>query len=269
MPSSQSPAESYEAFMVRFRFRPWAEELLDRVVLAPGVRMLDVACGTGIVARAAAQRLRGAGIIDAIDMNPAMIEVGRRAAAEEDVSIRWHVGNVESLPFPDRSFDLVTIQQALQFFPDQPAALRECLRVLAPGGTLAVGIWSALEKQGIQQDYAEAVERVTGSASMHTSYGTVSEESLRDLFIEVGFVGVSIEEAAIELDYGDPATFVNLMVEGTSVGVPAMQGRSDQERAALTAAVADDMRSAIAAATRDGRLRTHSTVFIALGHRPN
>lgn len=268
MPSAPSPAETYEGFMVPFRFRPWANELVDRVALQSGTRLLDIACGTGIVARVAAQRLQGSGMVVGIDLNPAMIEVAARAAADEGVSIDWHTGNAESLPFADESFDLVTIQQALQFFPNQPAALRECLRVLVPGGTLLVGIWSTLEKQGIQQHYAEAIARVTGTASMHTPYGTVTDASLRDLFAGVGFSDIEIDEVTIDLTFDDPASFAAQMVESTSAGVPAMHGRSDEERAALSAEITAEITDAVRLATVDGRLVTNSTVFIARAKRP-
>ena len=113
--------------------------------------MLDVACGTGVVARTAAQRLDGNGAFIGIDMNPAMIEVAARVASDESIDIEWQVGKAETLPFPDRSFDLVTIQQGLQFFPDQPAALRECFRVLVPDGKLAVGVVIAREARSPEE----------------------------------------------------------------------------------------------------------------------
>lgn len=268
MPTPRPAPESYEAFMVRYRFRPWAGELLDRVEVFPGIRMLDVACGTGIVARTAGSRLGSDGKIVGIDMNPAMIEVAGRAAAAEGLALEWLVGRVEALPFPDQSFDLVTIQQGLQFFPNKSAALRECARVLTPGGTLAIGIWSSLEKQGIQQDFAEAIERVSGSASMHASYGTVTEDSLREVLVSAGLVERSIEEVTIDLRYGDAGSFVEGMVEGTSVGVPTMHGRTDAERAELATAVELDMRGALARSSVGGQIVTPSTAYIVIARTP-
>jgi len=267
MSAPRPPAETYEAFMVPFRFRPWAAELLERITLKPGIRLLDIACGTGIVARTAASRMRGAGMVIGVDMNPAMIEVAARAATEEGLDIEWQVGKAESLPFSDGSFDVVTIQQALQFFPDKPAALRECFRVLIPGGTLAIGIWSDLEKQGIQQNYAEAVERVTGSASMHVPYASVTEDSLSGLLSGAGFGNIVIDEVMIELTFDDPDNFVGLMVESTSAGVPTMHGRSDDERVALAHDVAREMAEAVRTHTSGGRLQTRSTAYLAVGTR--
>lgn len=264
---SSTPAETYESFMVPFRFRPWAEILLDHAELTPATRMLDLACGTGIVARLAAQRIGAGGSVSGVDMNPAMIDVARAAAEKEGLAIDWQVGTADALPYSDESFDLVTVQQGLQFFPDQIAALHECLRVLVPGGLLVVSIWSSVEKQGIQQAYAAAIEQVTGVASMNTPYGTVTEVSLHTLLQQGGFTEISIDEITIPVTFDAPNAWVGLMVEGTSAGVPAMRGRSDSERAALSAAVADEMKDALNAVTVDGQLRTKSTSFLAMGSR--
>lgn len=267
MTHAPSPAETYEAFMVPFRFRPWAETLLDHAGLRSDMRVLDVACGTGVVARVAAARLGRSGIVAGIDMNPAMIEVARSAAAAEGLDIDWQVGLAGELPFPDASFDLVTIQQGLQFFPDKPAALRECLRVLAPGGRIAVGIWSTVEKQGVQQAYAEAIERVTGTPSMHAPYGTTTAQQMQELVAGAGFGDVTVEEVTIQLAYDQPERYAERMLQGTSAGVPTMHGRSDEERAALAEAVAADMADAVRAATVGDVLITDSTTFIATGSK--
>ena len=263
MQNRPSPAETYETFMVPYRFRPWADELVARLNIGPGTRLLDVACGTGIVARVAAEHVGTGTTIVGIDMNPAMIEVARTTAAQQGMTIEWQVGNANALPFPDGAFDIVAIQQALQFFPDQAGALRECFRVLAPGGVIGIGVWSALEKQGLQQPYAEAIERITGSPAMHAPYGRISREALINLVTDAGFEHVSVEEVTIQVTFDEPDAFVGLMVEGTSAGVPAMHGRSDEERAALAASVAADMSGAIRTATVDGRLVSRSTSFLA------
>jgi ubiquinone/menaquinone biosynthesis C-methylase UbiE len=268
MSNSPSPATTYEVFMVPYRFRPWAGELLDRVALTPGSRLLDIACGTGIVARVAADRAGNDVAITGIDMNPAMIDVARATAIDEGKTIEWHVGTVDALPFPDQSFHVVTIQQGLQFFPNKPAALRECFRVLSPGGVIAIGIWSSLEKQGLQKAYAEAIERVTGSPAMHAPYGRMTREELETLLDEAGFTSTSVEEVTIDGTFDDPDAFVGLMVEGTSAGVPGMHGRSAEERAALATEVSALMADAVRASTHDGRLVSHSTALLAVAIRP-
>lgn len=256
--TGSNPAETYERFMVPFRFRPWAQELLDRAALEDGARILDIACGTGIVAREAARRLR-AGKVSGLDMNPAMIDVAQRHARAEGLDIDWHVGVAEELPFQDDSFDLVTIQQGLQFFPDIPAALAEIRRVLRPGALFALSIWAPADRQGINHAFAVSVERVTGAASMHSPYGRFDHDQLRTLLTGAGFAVDSIEEVDIELRHTPAQTFVPLLLEGVSAGVPAMHGRGETERAQLARSIELDMQEALCAATIGETIVTRST----------
>src|SRR5262245_55965205 len=105
-----NPAEGYERFMVPPLFRPWARRLAEAAAPRPGERILDVACGTGIVAREVAARLGTSATIVAVDASPAMLAVAREAADREGVAIEWHDGQAEALPFGSASFDLVFCQ---------------------------------------------------------------------------------------------------------------------------------------------------------------
>lgn len=133
-------AEQYERYKVRRLFGPMAEAFLDQITLRGGDRVLDVACGTGAVARAAARR--GAHVVG-VDIDPAMLEVAHERALREGTRVQWLPATVESLPFPERSFDVVTCQQALQFFPDRVRALREMGRVVAAKGIIALDVFAA------------------------------------------------------------------------------------------------------------------------------
>src|SRR5215212_5450793 len=95
-----NPAQAYEDFNVPGSFRPWAGELLDRARPRPGERVLDLACGTGVVARLVVHRLRGRATVAGLDLNPAMVAVARAAAAREGARIAWLVGAADALPFP-------------------------------------------------------------------------------------------------------------------------------------------------------------------------
>jgi ubiquinone/menaquinone biosynthesis C-methylase UbiE len=108
-------AEIYEEYLVPAIFEPWARNLLDRAAPRPGERVLDVACGSGIVARLAAEQVGAAGTVVGVDINPGMIAVARKNAGA--AGVEWKEGNATALPLPDGSFDLVTCQQGLQFFP--------------------------------------------------------------------------------------------------------------------------------------------------------
>src|SRR3954453_19089590 len=138
-------AEGYERNYVPVMFAPLAEQLLDSVALRPGHRILDVACGTGIVARCAARRLDGEGRVAGLDLNVRMLDVARSVSASEGLAIEWYEGSAFALPFADGSFDVVLCRQALQFFPDRPAALQKMHRTLTTNGQLAVSVFRSID----------------------------------------------------------------------------------------------------------------------------
>jgi SAM-dependent methyltransferase len=119
-----SAAEIYKRHMVPAIFGPWAEDLVACAAPQPGERVLDVACGTGVVARLVAQRVGPAGQVVGLDLNPGMLTVARALPPSQGAMIAWREGNASAIPLADAAFDLVLCQQGLQFFPDRPAALR-------------------------------------------------------------------------------------------------------------------------------------------------
>jgi ubiquinone/menaquinone biosynthesis C-methylase UbiE len=191
---SAEAAENYERYQVPATFAPLAEELVASAGLRPGDRVLDVACGTGIVARRAAARLDGGRVVG-LDINPAMLEVARSTAAASGLVIEWYEGNALALPFADASFDAVLCQQALQFFPDRVAALREMRRVLAPDGRLALCVYRSIEHRPHMAALAESLERHLGPGAGATrradsALGDAGE--LERLVVEAGFRAVVI-----------------------------------------------------------------------------
>jgi ubiquinone/menaquinone biosynthesis C-methylase UbiE len=135
-----SVAEVYERSMVPAAFALWAADLLALLALQPGSRLLDVAGGTGIVARMAAPHTGATGVVVGLDLHGGMLAVAR-AQAPTGV---WVQGSATALPCTTAAFDVVVCQQGVQFFPDRLAALQEMARVLRPGGRVAVVVWGAL-----------------------------------------------------------------------------------------------------------------------------
>ncbi len=141
--NQQSFPAMYEQWLVGPLFRPWAEVLLDLVGPAAGERVLDIACGTGIVARLAHERVGPAGAVVGVDVSPGMLEVARAVAP----AITWRDGSALDLPLAEgERFDVVTCQQGLQFFPDRVVAARQMRRALAPGGRLGVATWRSADE---------------------------------------------------------------------------------------------------------------------------
>jgi ubiquinone/menaquinone biosynthesis C-methylase UbiE len=132
----------YERVMVPAVFAVWAKDLVETAALAPGMHLLDVACGTGIVARFAAAQVGATGHVVGLDANEPMLAVARAQPAPMGAQIEWRQGDATRLPFPDEQFDRVLCQHGLQYVPDRAAALREMRRVLTPDGQLAVSTFS-------------------------------------------------------------------------------------------------------------------------------
>jgi ubiquinone/menaquinone biosynthesis C-methylase UbiE len=192
--------ESYQQFQVPSLFEPLADIFLPRIGLNHGQRVLDVACGTGVVARRVAPTVGAAGRVAAIDLNPRMIEVARTLPVAEGAPIDWRDGDAASLPYADAEFDVVICQQGLQFIPDRVAALSEMRRVLRPGGRLALAVWQSLDQSPCNLATADALERhVSPEAArgLHAPFQLGDGEQLRSLIAAAGFAEITVEADAI------------------------------------------------------------------------
>jgi SAM-dependent methyltransferase len=177
-------AEAYEEAFVPAFFSQWAPVLCDAAGVAAGQKVLDVACGTGIVARTAADVV-GAPNVVGIDINEAMLTVAHRVRPDID----WRPGDAGALPLPDLGFDAVLCQMALMFFPERVAALREMGRVTAAGGTVAVLVPSALDVQPAYGPLVDMAARHAGGQArslLSTYFACGDLDELRSLFAAAG-----------------------------------------------------------------------------------
>lgn len=156
--TTRSPAEVYDEHFVPAFFQQWAPVVARAAGVTSGERVLDVACGTGVLACAAAGVVGPSGEVVGLDVGEDMLAVARRKPA----SVRWVAGRAESLPFPDASFDAVVSQFGFMFFDDRAGALREMMRVLRPGGRLAVAVCDAIDHSPGYAVLAELLHRLFG-----------------------------------------------------------------------------------------------------------
>ena len=193
----------YEEQKVPAMFRPLAEATLRQVDVPEGVRVIDLACGTGIVGRLVARKVGKSGSLVGVDLNAGMIEVAKLSAPGTGANTEWRHGDVTALPFPDASFDLAFCQQGLQFFPDKLAALKEIRRVLTPGGTVILTVWSAVPPWGIA--IADALTRYVGAEAAKTSLAPFvfhDPEVIMALFAESGFSETQMEILVVDRRLG-------------------------------------------------------------------
>jgi len=198
--------ELYEQTLVGPLFRPWVEDMLDAVALRPADRLLDVACGTGIVARVAKERLGERGVVAGVDLSPAMLAVARRVGA----GIVWREGDAGALPLREgERFDVVVCQQGLQFFPDRAAAAGEMRRALLEGGRLAVSTWRPEREVPVGEELRHIAERHVGPISdRRHSFGEAAP--LEALLRDAGFHDVRSKTLSRTIRFEDGSVFIRL-----------------------------------------------------------
>ena len=191
-------ADIFERLLVPAIFDRYARDLVERArPFGPSDRILDLGCGTGIVARVLRDRLGGAARIAGLDLSPAMIAKARTVAPE----IEWHEGDALALPFADGSFDVVLSQQMLQFTPDRAAATREMRRVLAPGGRLVVSTWRPRQHLVLFDALGQVAERHLGASTDRR--WSLDGPELCDLLRGAGLVDVRLETVSLAEEYRD------------------------------------------------------------------
>lgn len=210
-----NPPANYERFFVPAIGAPLATDLVRLAALHPGERVLDVACGTGVVARLASEQVGATGTVAGLDVDPGMLAVAR-SATPPGMPIEWHEASAEAMPLLDASFDVVLCQMGLQFVPDKHAALREIWRVLARGGRLLLNapgptprLFTAMGEALARHIGAEAAGFVDHVFSLHDAV------EIQDLVRDAGFHDVSVRSDTRPLRLPPPEEFLWQYVHST------------------------------------------------------
>ena len=214
---SLDAAEAYEARFVPALFGEWAPHLVDAGGVRPGHRVLDVACGTGVVAREAADRQAGDGHVVGVDINDAMLTVAGRLRSD----IEWRTGDAADLPFSDASFDVVLCQAALMFIPDPAAALREMGRVAGGDGNVAFQVWAGLDDQPGYGRLVEVAARHAGPEAVNLlgAYWVLGDlAELRRLCDKAGLTVDAVDTRLGTARFESVEQVVRIEVESTPLG---------------------------------------------------
>jgi ubiquinone/menaquinone biosynthesis C-methylase UbiE len=255
-------AENYERYFVPTIGTPFATALLDAAGLHRGERVLDVACGTGVVTRLAAERVGPNGAVAGLDINPSMLAVAR-SLPPSGAAIEWHEANAESLPLADGSFDVVLSSLGLQFVADKASALRQMRRVLAPDGRLAIAtvgptppLFAILEQALARHVKPEVAAFVRAVFSLH------EPQELEKLTSGAGFRDAEVRTKALSLTLPGPAEFLWQYVHSTPLAAAVAQ-IDDVGRAALERDVVAGWRSFV----KDGVLSDELSVVLTTARK--
>lgn len=258
---SLEAAEHYEEAFVPAIFAEWAPLIADVAGVRQGQDVLDVACGTGIVARTVADRLAGSGSVVGVDLNEAMLTVARRRRPD----ITWQQGDVADLPYPDGTFDAVLCQMALMFFPDRQAAVGEMARVARPGAAVAIVVPAALADQPAYRPFVEAAARRAGpeARSLLGTYWACGD--LAELAALLEGAGLEVVDTWTHLG---TASFPS----ATALAVTEVEGSPLVERidAETYAAIREDAERVLQPWVRaDGHLDAPLRGHVVAGRRPS
>jgi ubiquinone/menaquinone biosynthesis C-methylase UbiE len=252
-------ANAYEAAFVPALFAQWAPILCDAAGVSAGQRVLDVACGTGIVARTAADRI-GADSVVGVDLNDAMLTVARRVRPEID----WRQGDAAELPFDDGDFDAVLCQMALMFFPDPVRALQEMVRVVAPGGSVAVLVPGSLDSQPAYGPFVAMAARHAGAEArslLGTYFACGDLDELVRLFEKAGLSELTTGTHLGTARFPSVDALVATEVDSTPLGERLTADVRDQ--------IGEGARTVLAPfTTADGSLRAPFEVSVVAARRP-
>jgi ubiquinone/menaquinone biosynthesis C-methylase UbiE len=238
-----SAPELYERYLVPAITAKWADDLVARAQPCAGEEVLDVACGTGVVARAASRRMRQ-GCVTGLDLNKGMLAVARTLPSE-GARIEWIDGSALDLPFPAGKFDLVFCQLGLQFFPDQGRALREMHRVLSPPGRFALSVYSPIERTPGASAFVLALDRVLGPTASKIKRGEHSfnaPDELRHLLTGGGFSKIEVHTVVQQITFPSVLDYVRFQLLATPMA-SLLSDRTEDDRQAVIKMIASETAS--------------------------
>ncbi|MEP7026197.1 MAG: methyltransferase domain-containing protein, partial [Actinomycetota bacterium] len=246
--------ELYQRFLVPAMTAMWASDLVGRAALPPGQRVLDVACGTGVVARVAAEHVGVTGRVAALDINPGMLAVARSLPAVAGAPISWHRGSALALPFAAAAFDAVLCQLGLQFIPDRIAALREIRRVLVPSGRLALNVFGPIADNPATCALADALDRHVrpgASVAKRTEHALADAAGLHALVAAAAFRDIEIHMATKMVRFASAAHYVRAQLAATPLAA-LVTGYDAGSRNRLIDTLAEEVGADLAPYARGG-----------------
>lgn len=228
---SGSAPENYQQFNAVI-MAPFVEAVIERAQVGVGDSVLDIACGTGLVTRRAAEIVGPNGSVIGLDLNPGMLAAARSLGSPTGATVEWHEASALDLPFDDGRFSAVVCQQGVQFFPDLGRAAAEMARVTAPGGRIAVTFWAALDHQTYMRAQADGLREAIGEAAAPLAGAfRLTPDAMSAAFTVAGLKDVAVEELVPAVSLPPLAPYAAQQVSTLPVD-PAFATLSDAQRRA-------------------------------------
>ncbi|MEM8651897.1 MAG: class I SAM-dependent methyltransferase [Pseudomonadota bacterium] len=249
----------YETLFVPALFAPWARHVVEACEVGEGSHVLDVACGTGVLTRAAFERTGSSGRVVGLDAAPGMIA----AAIEVEANIEWVLGSAEALPFEDGSFGCVISQFGMMFFADRAKAANEMLRVCKPGGRLALAVWHSIDQNPAYKDVVSILEEhVSPEAANAVSipFCLGDPNALVDLFAQAGFDDVTFETKQEKAQFPSTRTMVEVELRGW---LPLFDIHLSEEKISDVMAKSDEKLSKYASSSGAAEFATSAYILTA------
>ncbi len=260
---ADSGAANYEEFLVPAMFAPFAEQLVGRAGVSPGSGVLDIACGTGAVSRAAARRAGPTGSVIGVDLGEPTLAIARSRVLDDGAApIGYLQADATALPFGAGTFDVALCQQGLQFFPDRAAALGEMRRVLRADGQVAIATWKNIERSPFIAVADALASHVSPEASemMRSPFGLSDASELAHDLSAAGFRDVVVQDETIQCTWASHPEFARRVIEAGPVASFFAATDDGAKRRVI-----DEVASRLAPhATAEGHLRMAMTSNVAL-----
>lgn len=253
----------YDRYLGPLIFEPYARDLAGRLAGVEG-RVLETACGTGIVTRALVQTLPADIELVATDLNQPMLD---HAAQKLDApQVTWRQANAMSLPFESAGFDAVVCQFGVMFFPDKPAGFAEARRVLKPGGRFLFSVWDRIEENEITAVVNAAVAAAfpddPPAFMARTPHGYHDTGRIRDELRAVGFTGIGIETVTLRSRAASPADPATGFCQGTPMRLE-IEARDASRLGEVTDLAAEALARHFGDGPIDGKIQAHVVTAVA------
>jgi len=254
-----SAAEIYDEFFLPALFAAWAPRVVAAAALQPGQRVVDVACGTGVLAMEAALATSPGGQVVGVDLNAGMLAVARRKGSNID----WREAPAEALPFEAESFDAAVSQFGLMFFENKPAAIAQMWRVVRPGGRLAIAVWDSLDNTPGYSAITSLLARLFGddvAALLKSPYSLGDPNTLRALLARAGVTDLEVQRMPGEACFPSIRAWMHSDIRGWTLA----NELDDDQYERLVAEAEVELRRFV---TEDGSVRFAHPALIATAQK--